>query len=220
LTVSVLIPYRPDGGERDRIFAWMQKRWQALFPNWDLVVSDDLGGEQFNKGQAWNLAANYAIGEIFVCTEHELAFNRQDLLDAVETVKGQGGWLLPERYYMLDREHTDHLLAEPPEINIGIPVHPLYAWYAESPAPIHVLRRDVFELVNGYDEHFPGWGHVDRAFVAAVDTLYMSHQRFRGSVFHMDHARPKSVDCNPALSRRYQQANGKRSAMRALIHGR
>jgi hypothetical protein len=59
--VSVLVPYRSDGGHRQKTWEWLAARWAGLFPQFEVVTGEpsdpcpDPG--QFNRPQAINAAA-------------------------------------------------------------------------------------------------------------------------------------------------------------------
>lgn len=221
--VSVLVPFKPDGGERDRIWNWMRQRWLTTMPGIELVVSDDGNtGAVFNEGKAWNACARAATGEIFVVTESEVAFNASDLQPVIETCYETGGWFVPQTYVQLSRVQTVNILAFQPEMALTYRLEKFAdrTFRNESVSPIWVLPREAYERVGGMDERYEGWGWIDKAFAAAMNTLYEPLERFSGSVFHLHHERTTSTDCNPALTRRYLDAEGDPVAMRAIINER
>lgn len=220
VTVSVLIPFRSDNAERDRIWAWMRERWLQTMPGVELVVCDDGGnpGEPFNEGRAWNRCAEQATGDLFVVGESEVAFAPGSLSDAIARVEYNQGWCIPERYDACTHAATAYVLSRDPR-------HPLWpgqfaparSFIRESVSPPLIVPREAWDLVGGMDERYEGWGWIDKAFAAAMNTLYRPFERFPGSVFHLDHPRGSDRDCNPELTRRYLAAKGDPDAMRAII---
>jgi hypothetical protein len=219
VSISILVPFRSDGGERDRIWAWMRQRWTHAFPDAQIVVSDDGGktGEPFNEGRAWNLCLEQAIGDTIVVTESEVAFNHRPVADAIK-LSQYGQWFIPLRYYQLNPRHTMNLLSvDTPKVEISQPAAPDRLFHRTSLSPIWVLPRVALDTIVGFDERWQGWGWIDKATVAALDTLYRPHERFPGSVFHLHHERESATDCNPELTARYLGAQGNATEMRAII---
>jgi len=101
---------------------------------------------------------------------------------------------------------------------------------------IHIVPREGFQTVGGWDERFRGWGGEDHAAMAAMDTLYGPHKTLPSSVTHIWHpvlvpdgitedAKAKkrlwpnqeSEANNNALSMRYYAADRNPAKMRALV---
>ncbi len=220
MSVSVLIPFRGDGGQRDRIWAWMKRRYELTLPDYELVVSDDGATDgPFNEGRAWNRAADLASGDILILGEAETAFNAHEIALAVQDVRDRARWCVADSYFMLRESDSDMLLRMPPDVRIatGDDFAPLHSWRRSSVSSPVIVPRHAFELVGGYDERWVGWGWLDKALAAALTTLYAPLERFPGAAFHLWHPRGPSRDANPELSRRYLAAEGDREAMLALI---
>jgi hypothetical protein len=89
------------------------------------------------------------------------------------------------------------------------------------------VPRGLFESVDGFDERFAGWGYEDRAFFYACRTFGGLTLRVPGPAYHLWHqpaaerqaaVGPRSA--NRLLGARYEEANGDRAAMLALIRER
>ena len=224
ISVSVLVPFRPDRGERDRIWAWNRQRWEQTMPDAELVVCTDGGadGQPFNEGKAWNRCAKRATGEILVITESEVVASAADLKPVIETCYETGGWFVPQTYVQLSAMQTQNVLALGPtaQLNDKLAKFADRVFRAESVSPVWVLPREALDKVGGFDERYQGWGWIDKAFAAAMNTLYEPVERFAGTVWHLHHSRTTSSDCNPLLTGRYLAANGDVLAMRALVNER
>ncbi len=151
MTVSILVPFRSDGGERDRIWAWARERWHATMPDCELVVCSDGSSrdEPFNEGIAWNTGARIATGDILVLAESEVVNSSLALRAAIESVEREGGWRIAETYYQLNEVHTARLLRMPSNIPLEYPL-PRSAteriFFRESVSSNIVVPREAFDL--------------------------------------------------------------------------
>lgn len=77
-----------------------------------------------------------------------------------------------------------------------------------------IVRRDLWELVRGFDSGFVGWGHEDGAFAIACEVLSGKKlKRIAGKSMHLEHTLApgkskinKLYRNNLALINRYLQA--------------
>ncbi len=227
MKVSVLVPYKPDGGRREQTWGWLQERWEALYPAWEIVTGEpsdpcpDPG--RFNRPQAINAAAARASGDVFVVNDCDTGFTSTFLDAAVGAVADGVPWVMPQTYLKLTEEITDEVLAGRPDVH-DLPTGPV-EWQGDtSVAGLLVLPREAFELVGGFDERHHGGGWDDISFFAAVDTLWGSYERLPGFCHHLWHPQPHEHSFGQAtnaeqqaLFYRYDAARGNPDAMRALI---
>lgn len=89
-----------------------------------------------------------------------------------------------------------------------------------------IVRRDLWDLVRGFDTGFVGWGHEDGAFAMACEVLSGKRlQRVPGKSLHLEHVlapakRPNNPIylANQARIKAYMSATGRPEA-RKLIRG-
>src|SRR4051794_3600058 len=102
--ISVLVPYRPDGGYRDRNWEWNERRWRALFPSCELVVEADDGGSspaEFNHPRALNRAAARASGDFFVVADVDIVPDPAWLARAAQAIEKGAKWCVCSEYLKL-----------------------------------------------------------------------------------------------------------------------
>lgn len=219
MSVSVLVSYRPGNRERDRIWNWVEARWRAFFPEYELVVSSDDGDDEddFNQGQAYNRAARMASGDIYLITCPDVAFNPEGVLEAVERCAETGDWLVPEIYHQLRRGDTRSLLRRRPTVRLVKPHRTIRSWYGESVAEVAVVPAGAYHFVGGYDERYPRWGWIDKVFAVTMNTLYRPFQRYDAAMYHLWHTRPRVLpDSNSLLTKYYLNAEGSRREVERL----
>ncbi|MCZ2443167.1 MAG: hypothetical protein LC101_05265 [Flavobacteriales bacterium] len=89
-----------------------------------------------------------------------------------------------------------------------------------------IVRRDLWDLVRGFDSGFVGWGHEDGAFAMACEVLSGKKlKRIPGKSLHLEHnfAPAKKHDspiylANKARVSKYMQATRHKEAVK-LIRG-
>jgi len=180
--ISILIPYGPDGGHRDRSFEYTLARWEHYYPHAQICIgTPDLVGDpgRFNRPQAINRAAQEATGDIYVIADADTTFSPGF------TVRPE--WTLPALYHKMTQEASETILSKPVD---DLFISGATEWTGFSWSGLLVLPRAAFELVGGFDERFTGWGHDDIAFGVAVDTLYKPHVRGQYSCLHLWHPEP------------------------------
>lgn len=223
--ISFLVPYSPDGGWRDRAWAWNQRRIRAHFPTAEVIVGvPDVTGDPavFNHPQAINRAAEYATGDVFVILDADTTWpSRTWLRNAVDNASQPGTWSLAAEYVKVD-EHATHrmLLDDPARSYLELPTN---EWVGASWSGVVVCSREAFEHVGGSDERHLGWGWDDICFGITLDTLWGPHARIPGFVLHLYHPQPVEhswgqpyTATQRALTRRYEAAAGDPDAVRAI----
>jgi len=194
--VSVIFPCLPDGQWRDQVFEWITRRYETLWPEFELCIGSN-DDDPFSRSKAKNEAYRKATGEIIIINDADTFCNRQFLELALEqVVSGQSPWVLPYRtYYNLAQGFTERVIERPPtielserELEFDFRVDEQRHPPDGSVAGVLVMPREAFDAVDGYDENFRGWGYEDDAFACALDTLWGYHDRISsGFCTHLWH---------------------------------
>lgn len=213
--VSIVVPFFPDGAERDRNWAYLKQRYRALFPDWELVESSCSG--PWRKGVAVNAAVAQSTGDVLVISDADVVIPEVALRQAVERLEDHP-WVVPHRLVCRLNEQATRLLIEGH--------HPDGCEAPKRGAAgggMLVTRREDFDAVRGVDERFEGWGGEDISFGRALDTLVGSHRRLGSVLWHMHHEpmfRREGNRASPeseALAAKYLDASGDEAAMGRLL---
>jgi hypothetical protein len=230
--LSFLVPRGPEP-HRDRAWEWVRERIMLTVPVAEVVegAPDRVGDQgQFNEPQALNRAAERASGAVFALLDADTAFDRGALLRAAQRVlAGEIPWAMPRHYLRLTREMTRRVLTWPCSTNLRRIDD---VWEVEWAGVDHmsfsamIVRQESFELVNGVDERYTGWGFRDRSFHSAMNTLVGPVSRYNGRVYHLWHPQPLAHHHGQPMFEKqkerfalYEQAEGDKQAMRALVSG-
>lgn len=242
--ISLLMPFRSDGAEREAAYQWLVKYWKAHLPFAQFITGTD-DQVPFSKTSAFNDAFSRSKGDILVLIDADCYIDAQIVVNCAEEIRtarkaGHKLWHIPYRqFYRLTDLATSHVLA-------SNPAHPLR--FSASPNPrdtedtgsssfghwwgalIQVMPREAYELVGGCDPRFRGWGGEDVAFMRAIDTLYGKHKTTDNQVIHLWHPTIKTVhklklwdgqispQDNVTLTGRYYAAFGDPRRMRRLVN--
>jgi len=187
----ILIPWR--AGRPDRVAAFYKtytEQWQPLgLP----VYLGDSRHDRFHRGASRNAAARDAGNwDVALIADADVMLFRENIKEALKQALVYDRVVFPhDRYQSLRRD--------------GRP-------YQTSTAPTNggalAISRDAWELVQGYDERFAGWGYEDAALRTATETLLGMPIRLPGfmrELFHEKTGRGRS-ESERALYERYKRA--------------
>lgn len=225
MTISILMPFKPDWGQRDRLFDVVADFWTEILPDAELLLGTD-DGPVFNRSAARNAAFLKSSGDILIIADADTLIPPDQIFEAVELVQsGVAPWCIPYTvYYNLLEEETEEILD-----NFSVEIPEPKRWehrLTDSVAGILVLPAAAYATVKGYDENFQGWGGEDRAFDLAMDTLWGKKLRLPGFVEHLWHPRGDADFSQPSwgqnaqLLRSYQGAQVSPLLMRRLVESR
>ncbi len=189
--VSVIVPFRPDGAERDRAWQWVERRYAALHPNWEVVMGTDAGTGPWRKGAAIADALDRATGVTIVIADADCYAPPVALREAVELVKThQAQWVVPHlNVFRYDRPSSEAIInGDPPEAAYtgGTLARKPYEGYAGG--GVLVLDRSDYQAAGGIPFQFGGWGAEDEALAVILDTLLGTHTRLPYDLCHLWHS--------------------------------
>lgn len=189
--VSVLIPYKAVDEYREKNFLWIKRRYEAIMPNAEICIGY-YNGEPFCKSAAVNNAAKNATRDIFIIADADIAFNIDQIKNAIEALNFHS-WVIPYRSLIcLDPEKTNELYNRNPSVTLddadfqGCYKFGDFKRY-QLIGGINIVPRKHFEKVGGFDERFKGWGCEDDAFQRALDTLCGKYFRLETTMWHLYH---------------------------------
>lgn len=218
VSVSVVVPWRGDGGHRDAAWAWASARWQDRFPGWQLVTGS-AGDGPWCKAAAIAAALPDASGDVLVLADADVWC--EGVLQTVTAVVEGAAWAIPhDKVHRLDEQATTALLHGGAITERPTLAQPPYAGFAGG--GMTVLPRATYDRIP-LDPRFAGWGQEDQAWALALQALAGPPWRGTAPLWHLWHPpqqrltrRWGSTDSR-ALWQRYHDARSDPHAMRALL---
>lgn len=185
--ISVLIPFKSDGGYREKNWQWIKRRYETLLPNAEICIgSSDI--EPFSRSAAINDAARRATREIFMIADADISFDTKQIELGIDALKDYV-WVLPFVYSnFLKEDQTTWLLNQEPSITMSDIDFTGCHTCTGINSQIVIVPRQYFEKVGGFDERFKGWGCEDDAFLMAMYKHCGANTRLDGfSTWHLHH---------------------------------
>jgi len=220
VSVSVVIPYRPDGGSRDRALAWVLGRWAAECPDWQVIVESDDGGP-WRKGVAVAHGLALARGDVVVIADADSW--SPGVREAAERIAAGVPWMMPHTEVVrLTADATEAVLAGAAlDETAAKKANRELAYTQATAGGIVVLRREVARDVP-IDPRFADWGGEDISWRYALENLVAPRRRLPGALYHLWHepATERVRGVTPESDRlrmRYAKARHDRTRMRALV---
>lgn len=218
----VYVPWRPNGGMRDRVWEHCRKQWA----DHNLIYGAVLEAGQFERAAAINEALNSTLHHwdaICVIDADILHDDPAHVSVALELAHASNAYVSPHsvlRY--ADEETTERILAGE-RVNLDTLPSTHQVWTAGF-----AVSRELWERVRGFDPRFSGYGGEDIAFFFACGTLGDDDPQriYSGGVTHLHHEDVEGAQTGPRyeanleIVRTYEARIGDRAAMRALIEAR
>lgn len=214
MTLSIVIPWRTDHGQRQRILDWALPRWEAF--GYEVVLGAEAGEGPFSCAQAVNDGVRRSSGDLIVLFGADHVPDHAALRRAEERLAVLAWAPLYSDTAVFSIADTEAILrgADPDDFTpeVSVPVC----------TGILAFHRSVYDEAGGWDERFHGWGCEDTAFRTVLEALHgrvdPGPHQLRG-LWHPPAPRDR-FDANCELLSAYIGAEGDPDAMRALIDER
>ncbi|MFO0955382.1 MAG: LicD family protein [Candidatus Saccharibacteria bacterium] len=216
----LLVPF--SSPEPSRVLIWQHvRKWLEQTLDYPLYVGEHFpeSTETYNHSLARNLAAQKAGDwEVAVIHDADTVINPKQITVGVAAAYETGAITYPyDERWELDTTGTKMFLTD---TTSNWQQH-MTQYTRDVPlGGCMIIRRDLWELVRGFDTGFVGWGHEDGAFATACQALDgWRLLRIPGKSFHLEHvyAPAKNPDnpiyrANKVRIDRYMQAGDQPNA--------
>lgn len=219
LTVRVCLPWRPDGGHRDRLWAYCRERWLDLDLGWPICIGNN-DDETFSRARSLNRAASGSWDVVVIADADIVPAGAEQVREAVELAARR-----QSQVYGFDVKHALTEGATDAALAAGVPLASADGLSTPNTlSSLFAIGRSLWDRLGGFDERFVGWGFEDLCFNYAAETLGGPAQRIPGDVYDLWHPRPRASQeesptypANEALWHRYLIVRGDTAGMGALL---
>lgn len=184
----VLVPYRPDGGHRDRLWNFTKQWLQQHHPQWEIHEGASPDGP-FNRSAAVNLAARDAGDwQVAVIADADTIVPPRQLEQAVTTA-ATGGRLVAAFTNVVElAQGCAEQLLDTGDLSLNtLAFEQIRTDAIATQSSALAISRALWDRIDGFDEKFVGWGGEDNAFWKAAEIYGGTPQRVEGSAFHLWH---------------------------------
>ncbi|PFG06628.1 galactosyltransferase-related protein [Bacillus sp. es.034] len=223
IKLSVLVPYKPDHGPRDEAFRWVKLFYQKYMPFAEICLGHS-ESKLFSRSQAINDAAKKAKTDLFLIADNDIFYDPNLIIEANAKLKDHA-WVIPYmRVYDIKEESTKKLLKTKPSWPLTFPIQSKVRAHTPN-GGLTLIPRKHFEVVNGFDERFIGWGGEDDAFAFSVNNICGKQYRMNKEIYHLWHPNNKqqgnpNYQNNYTLLRKYFETKGDIQKLKKLIINR
>lgn len=182
MDLSVLIPWRPDGGQRDDVFRYLLPKWRETGAQ--ICIGTDSGSGPFNCAEAQNNAFFQAKHDNLVMFGADM-FPDLGVMNYAAQAGATGARWVPlfESTAYYSKLSTDQILTGDP-LASDDPFEVSYP-YCEG---VLGLNRAAYIEAGGMDERFRGWGAEDSAFRHTLKCLYGDREPLPATLWCLWHA--------------------------------
>lgn len=221
LRVAILVPRREGFSDRDALWAFCRRWWQATFPDLRIFEGHHDHG-LFNRSAAINAAARLAGDwDVALIIDADVLAHPPNVRQAIALAHETGKLVVAfDVRHNLNRAGSKRIMAG----ESGSWRRYIERDYRDQHSACIAVSRRLFDEIGGFDESFRGWGQEDTAFAIACETFAGPRINLPGEVWHLWHAtQPEgrrgtpSANANRARIERYKAAWGDRDAVRAVI---
>lgn len=187
MTLVVIVPYRRDGGHRDRLWRRLRDTYWRGSPL--LLVGEHTEGP-FNRSAAINAAARSGEWSTAVIADADTWVDRSQLLDAVVLAERSGRLVAAfDSVVELNRPTTEAIVCGDLSLahTDSFTADRVRTADLETQSSMLVVTRALFDAVGGFDDRFAGWGGEDNAFWKACAIMAGDPYRVRGPAWHLWH---------------------------------
>lgn len=190
MDLSVLIPWRPDGGQRDDVFRYLLPKWRATGAQ--ICIGTDSGSGPFNCAEAQNNAFFQAKHDNLVMFGADQLPDRKVLDVAASALPGPRWLPLFQETAYYSEETTRALISGDTREEIAP-----FDYVLPFCTGVIALTRDAYVTTGGMDERFRGWGYEDAAFRQTLAGLFGAPEPLPATLRCLWHATDHRIAVSP-----------------------
>ena len=231
MNLSVIIPYRADGGVRTRQLEFQLRRFKQMDSSIEVIVSEDKSKSgawiDFNKSRLLNEGVSRATKDNILILDVDVVLNKSDIEKALELVNEKSIVLPYTKINFMNKTDSDKVLKCKPKLDYPYEsLHGLIATKKELDTNgTYFVTKENYWKAFGHEELYVGWGGEDGSFISACVTLIdKPYVRLEAHAIHLWHEKTKIVrqikGDKRELYTRYLKARYNKEEMLSIIKER
>lgn len=189
MTIIVIVPYRPDRGHRDKLWAYLKDNYWTHQP-YEIVVGEHHDGP-FNRAAAVNSAADRDWDTAIIADTDTWVPAKQlhtAIMQATITRRLTAAF---DAVVELSQPCTDDILTGRTTLAGSFTATKVRTRELETQSSMLVVTRDLWDQVGGMDDRCKGWGAEDNIFWHACRVIGGEPNRVSGNAYHLWHSPAK-----------------------------
>jgi hypothetical protein len=185
--IKVIVPYRPDHGHRDRLWAFVRENYWAHQP-FEILTGQHLDGP-FNRSKAINDAAGSCDWDLAIIADADTWVPAKQLHTALMTAKISKHLTLAfDAVVELSQPCTEDLLSGRTPLSGSFNATKVRTRELETQSSMLVIHRELWDAVGGFDPRFKGYAGEDNAWYRACSLVGGEPKRISGNAYHLWHS--------------------------------
>lgn len=190
--VSIVIPWRKSQQhDRNNIAEWCFKRYEYLFPDAEIILSDS-GDKIFSRGKSINKGVAECSGDYIIITDADYLFSST----MAKQLVNKQPWTVAvkqENYFYINRITTRRILRQPFDIDIKDIDFTDNIWPCQYFIYGGVLAMPKKNFIK-FDDSMAGYGFEDNIQHYCLKAYHGKPFRTNNKMYHMFHDRPVNSD--------------------------
>lgn len=201
MNLSIIMPFRSDGGLRDKQLAFQKRRWAEIAPGAELIIiTEEREGtrewENFNKAKLLNEGVRKSTKDNILILDVDMVISVQSINESLENIN-KYGIILPYSEIIFSFENYGEKALKNPNINPQILTKDAGLLRFKKELDTHgtyFITKENYWKIGGHEERYEGWGGEDGSFIHAATTLLEGgYLRLPYRSLHLWHLKPKDV---------------------------
>lgn len=179
MNVEVAIPWRNDGGHREKSLQGVIESYSKNYP----ISLVDSGHEPFNRAASRNRAIALSTADVVILTDADILVEKEPLTEAIEIASSTDAVAKPyDRIRCLSPDGTDSYWGGSPLLSCHAEQD-----YTSLTGGVFIVRPRVWRDIGGMDPRIATWGFEDRVFLTVLRMLAIPHPSVVGTAHHLWH---------------------------------
>ena len=195
--IEIIIPWRDPGCQyRKRNFDYVYNYYSEFG---DVKVVDSTFSI-FNRSNARNIGAKYAVSEVFLLVDADCIVSKEQVVNGIQNASDMNRIIHPyNRIHFLNDLASIRYMGKPSEFQAEEQEYVFKTpdqVILENSGGAYVVIKSQWDAIGGMSELFTGWGGEDSEFNIRYRKTYGPIPHIRGDLYSLYHPVDRSINQN------------------------